>query len=506
MFNPSDSSRGEEKSINLNALGHIKKNGPEDNLNEMPDLSTFDNKERDHFNQLVGKKTKSKISDNNPHKSMKNLKQTVQEVLPIYKRRAYNRGPMNLKDNTYNGRAMHTQYSNKAHNAWVTDHATAEGEENYPINQRGPVKGKPFRTGRQPSDFRINKTKINPKNRGKTANGKRKSDKQEITSNGHPKIEKAHSNIVSRPPASRSNPNKTQGMAKRAQSQHNQRKKLNRIEEKAAKGNTNAAIGKHVHNSKKKESKEEENEINDSEDEDQRQSDKVYDDENDPVAKDISQMIKYAEDKIRATAEAMLLARQEDDNLNTTIKNLSHIQNGESIEEQQKQPETRKEKIANIVEELVAQNTDLPDADDNPYEDQEVLDHQNMFPVDSSNLEPIKEQFTEEGYGVYDNEGPDQNYDVETIFESQVKSKTGMTKECKEVVQETPVFGQNYNSESTSNLFSSYLCYNELSTQKKQQENKVIKMEEPPLLFEEPLKQEVIKNILPYLEQDHETK
>lgn len=111
------------------------------------------------------------------------MKQQDQDVLPIYKRRAYNRGPVKMMDNTFYNRPLQTNYSLNQNNAWVRDQPNMPSDENTnELNHRKPVKGKPYRTGRQPTDFRINKTKTNPKMRNKTAVGKRNPIKPTITS------------------------------------------------------------------------------------------------------------------------------------------------------------------------------------------------------------------------------------------------------------------------------------------------------------------------------------
>ena len=184
MFNPSENSKlnlDSGKNISLHGMQHKDMNGPETNLNEMPDLTTFDNRDSTAFNKLINNKAKGK--EGIPTKSTTNLKQQDQEVLPIYKRRAYNRGPVRLMDNTYYNRPLHTNYSGSQNNAWVRDPTSIAGDENINgLNQRKPIKGKPVRTGRQPTDFRINKAKTNPKMRNRTAVGKRNPIKPAITS------------------------------------------------------------------------------------------------------------------------------------------------------------------------------------------------------------------------------------------------------------------------------------------------------------------------------------
>lgn len=106
------------KSRRVEGLSYVNMNGPETNLNEMPDLTTFDNRDSSAFNQLINNKMKSKNKDGLPNKSMKNLKQSDDDVLPIYKRRAYNRGPVRLQDNM-NGRRLHTNYTVKPHDTWI---------------------------------------------------------------------------------------------------------------------------------------------------------------------------------------------------------------------------------------------------------------------------------------------------------------------------------------------------------------------------------------------------
>lgn len=76
----------------------------------------------------------------------------------------------------------------------------------------------------------------------------------------------------------------------------------------------------------------------------------------------------------------------------------------------------------------------------------------------SNALEPIKEQFTEEA--VLPTESPSDP------FSSNVKKHNLVGSNIRESAIETPMFGDRYNSDSTSNLFNNFLCNTELSTQK----------------------------------------
>ena len=95
MFNPSGPNN-EEQSKKSKVLGHIDKNGPETNLNEMPDLTTFDNRNNDKVGKLINN-AKGSSRDPNPNKSMKNLKQTDEEVLPISGSRTFTPSPVSRR-------------------------------------------------------------------------------------------------------------------------------------------------------------------------------------------------------------------------------------------------------------------------------------------------------------------------------------------------------------------------------------------------------------------------
>ena len=104
LFRPSDNmnnfipkSKG-DKSIHFDP---INKNGPETNLNEMPDLTTFDNRNSAAMGRLIGAKMKEHQNGNMPNKSMRNLNLGENDTLPIYKRRAGRKGPVKLTDNSF---------------------------------------------------------------------------------------------------------------------------------------------------------------------------------------------------------------------------------------------------------------------------------------------------------------------------------------------------------------------------------------------------------------------
>jgi hypothetical protein len=283
MFNPT-SSKNEDQSKKIKVLEHIDKNGPETNLNEMPDLTTFDNRNSDKVAKLISN-AKGSSRDPNPNKSMKNLKQTDEEVLPIYKRRAYNRGPIKLKDNRFNGRMMYTNYSSKAHNAWVWDQSNNFTDENTNVNNKGPIKGKPYKSDRQRTDFRINKTRLNPKSRGKTANSRRNLKKAE-SSDAKTPVVPIISAVQPENKVTRVGEEK-KALGKRAQSQHTQQR---------------GRFGKEV---EVEEVKEEAREESISRDDSKEESKDSKDDE------DLIEKVKKAEEKMKRTADEMILAQKE---------------------------------------------------------------------------------------------------------------------------------------------------------------------------------------------------
>lgn len=63
---------------------------------------------------------------------------------------------------------------------------------------------------------------------------------------------------------------------------------------------------------------------------------------------------------------------------------------------------------------------------------------------------------TEENQAVFET-GPNAEFDVEKIFDSNYKQSTKLSKFKKDGIQDTPMFGEKYNSDSTNNLFSSFL-------------------------------------------------
>ena len=133
-------------------------NGPETNLNEMPDLTTFDDRKGSDLNSLINNKMNGGAKQSMPNKSMRNLNKNGQDVLPIYKRRAYNKGPIKIGDRSYIQRPLKTHYSSKRQNTWIKEQMNMSGDENTnQLNQNQPVKARVVRSGRRPNEFRINK-------------------------------------------------------------------------------------------------------------------------------------------------------------------------------------------------------------------------------------------------------------------------------------------------------------------------------------------------------------
>lgn len=488
MFRPGDESQTENtRNVYLEGVESHDMNGPETNLNEMPDLTTFDNRNSANFNNLVNNKLKGKPKESMPNKSMRNLNKTEDEVLPIYKRRAYNNGPVKSSNQNYMQRPMKTNYSMKNRNAWVKDNLNISGDENTNlINQKQPIKAKGSRSGRQPTDFRINKN--NTKLRGKTSNGARNPVKSTLVSSkvteNQPKIEAPVNNRNTMVRA-----NKTQGSWKRAQSQNNERIKVGNSLAKENSNNMFEEIEKFKHdikNGKTNESNNGEN-LNTSEFDKSKNSiqpnkeSKDFLDTDMGFAKDMNSMIKLAESKIKATADAMLKAQEADMELEKKIRQLNDFSNKDVTAPQGEDQNihsqlngslmTRQERIANIVNNIVGQDDDYQeDEDDDDEEDNNAVEanmisNQNTLMAFASRpLEPISEQVTEEIQGIYTEEnnfhthknGPDSNYDVEKIFDSSYK-QTKVKKVPMEGLEDTPMFGKNYDSDSTTNLFSNFL-------------------------------------------------
>lgn len=90
-------------------------------------------------------------------------------------------------------------------------------------------RGNSTRLGRQQTDFRINKTKTNVKKRTSTANSRRNTAKPTLISSNNLNSE-SHVEVLQY--STNSNISKAQIPEKRAQSQHNERKKINKVESK----------------------------------------------------------------------------------------------------------------------------------------------------------------------------------------------------------------------------------------------------------------------------------
>lgn len=413
MFNPSDHiGIDSTKSRRTEGLSHIDKNGPETNLNDMPDLTTFDNRDSSNFNQLINQKMKGTKKDALPNKSMRNLKQKEEDVLPIYKRRAYNRGPVKLKDSNIGARKLQTNYTSKPQDAWVKDTFSTSADENTnAMNHNGPIKGRPIRSGRQPSEFRINKTRTNPKSRGKTANGPRESLKDPIAAITDLKSQNPISKPNSGPKKSQNNPKKPQNSdpTKRAQSQHHSRLKGPTINPTESTTDIFSEI------EKLKEQMRSNTLMEETPSQAPNEESKDFLDTEFTFEKDMEQMIKIAEAKIKATADAMAEVKKADKGLEDKINELklrskgqykpteealrlqNHLKDERVYEyvKQESQGQTRHEKVANMVNQLIAQDDDGED-DDSQEDNEKIHDPNTLISFNSKVLEPIKEQFTEE--------------------------------------------------------------------------------------------------------------
>lgn len=206
-----------------------------------------------------------------------------------------------------------------------------------------------------------------------------------------------------------------QNSGKRAQSQHNARKKYKAASSAEPSTDVFAEIEKIKKAHKNMNNASEADDVNSvSAGINGRDNNAADDDIN--YQNDIASKIKQAEAKIKATADAMLLVQQADLELEEKIRALkgrssdpnSHPTNNVPSEGKAM---TRQERIANIVQEIVAQSTDIPQdhsdfysgsEEDTPYLDSNSKASKNVSKKDSlvnKSLEPIKEQFTEEFHG-----------------------------------------------------------------------------------------------------------
>lgn len=351
------------------------------------------------------------------------------------------------------------------------------------MNQNRPIKTKAYRTGRQPSDFRINRTKTNSKLRGKTANGPRNPVKATFPNGTDLKsqkpISKHNSGTKDAPKTS-----KQSTFEKRAQSQHNERKK-NKIAESQENSTDMFAelesFKDQIRSNNYTTDNNEESKVGPQTNPESQD----FLDTDITTPKDVASIIKLAEAKIKATADAMSETRKAYLELEEKITGLKNKKPAskkvhkevpkvekeiksapvKQVEEIIDQPPTRQERVANMVDELVAKSTDFST---------EMAD-QNCEPIQqmsNKDLEPIKEQFTEEIQGAlteeaYDNtydEGPNMQFDVEQIFNSNSKPNTS-SQARKEIIQDTPMFGEK-EEETARDPFANFLCLTDLSAQK----------------------------------------
>lgn len=216
MFNPSDVDDKifPDAAAKRKYLEACNKNGPENNLNDMPDLTTFDNRNSTAFNRLIGNKMRGQIKNKMPNNSMKNLNSDQNETLPIYKRRA--KGPIKITESSYSNRPSNINNIKKEtdKNTQKLNHSSDENIND--MNQQHlKQKSKSSRFGRQQTDFRIN--------RNKTVNGRRNPSKAAMTSWTNINGEQVQ------PESSHRHSKALLTSDKRAQSQHNTREKVHTI-------------------------------------------------------------------------------------------------------------------------------------------------------------------------------------------------------------------------------------------------------------------------------------
>ena len=191
----------------------------------------------------------------------------------------------------------------------------------------------------------------------------------------------------------------------------------------------------------------------------------------------MEEMIEKAQEKIKATADAMLQAQHADMELEKKIGILNEFESNKEqvhqednniqnhLQKDQIKGMSRQERIANIVNEIVAQNTDLDlkEESDNEEDEQkgesdiEIENQNTLMAFTDKGLEPIKEQITEEFQASYTEEnnqkGPDKNLDVEKIFETQ--KKPDQNKKFNSQIEDTPIFGEGEKEEVP--LFTRFL-------------------------------------------------
>ena len=210
MFNPNEAEEKVIKSTSNNkVLDQCDSKATENNQNDRPDLTTFDNRDSDAFCKLINNKIRGQVKAM-PNKSMKNLNGQYKETLPIYKRRA--KGPIKITDTSYNNRPLNTNYTSKREDGIAKQKLNRSSDENINDSNQNKTfsKSKSTRVGRKQSDFRIN--------RNRTVNNRRNPSKSNgVTQNIN--YTKASSNRESKA----SIHNKEHD--KRAQSQHNSRQK-----------------------------------------------------------------------------------------------------------------------------------------------------------------------------------------------------------------------------------------------------------------------------------------
>lgn len=435
-------------------------NGPETNLNQMPNLTTFDSRAITETHKLINNIIKGKKKQKVTNKSMRKLNKD--DVLPIYKRRAYNKGPIKVGNNTYKQKPLKTQFPSKRQNSWVKEQMNISEDEilNHLSNNQ-PVKAREMKSGRQPNEFRINKNK--GRGRGKTAQGPRNQAKNTLSNQNNVNNKKMTHTLNQKNPIRNSRKNRLQAPEKRAQSMHQGK----------VKGNEGLKIDSSDLFSEINKFKQEFNELQESDKilsikKQSRKESKPNPISGKEVAKDINSMIEKAQEKIKATAESMLQAQQADKDLDNKIDILNEYEsNKEQVHQEDNNIQnhlqnnnnkgmSRQERIANIVNEIVAQNKDLDLKDEENEEELDIKNQNTLMAFTDKGLEPIKEQVTEEIHTLINGEGnnsqgPDKDYEVEKIFETNQKDNKENKFHSK--IEETPIFGE----KEEATLFTSFL-------------------------------------------------
>ncbi|CAI2385994.1 unnamed protein product [Moneuplotes crassus] len=496
MFRPYDENSGHVSMKNKNLPLNARE--PEAPNSSVKDGTTFDNRKTTDKNKLICKKNRGKGKPM-PNQSMRNLNKN-DEVLPIYKRRAYNKGPIKIGDTGYMKRPLKTHYSSKRQNNWVHEQMNISGDENTnELNQHKPIRARVLKAERQRSDFRINRTKTKP--RGRTAQGPRNQGNNSMVGPNPSGHKNPSSTLQTKDNVPNMKPKRSQNLNKRAYSQNQENKKSS---EKKPKRVENGQT-----------------DLNDQQDGEynsyspskslavKQKKDRDFAHKSTTNGDDVESMIRMAEAKMKATAEAMVNIHMADEELDKKIESLNDFESSHDnfqhedgdyqghIGDKSTEGMTRQEKIANIVNDLVAKNADLDIPEDITESDS---DHQNLCQEQNSeaqdtllgfsdtNLDCIKEQVTEEIHVTSrddSRENSQQQEKTSMIFEKQQND----TKDHK--VHETPAFGH-------KDPFSNFLCSNEVATPQK--EVLLVKKDPEMQIF----KENASKKISPEFDHDYD--